>query len=325
MAGALADTCPEYGSAEIVGQVAVPGLDESSGVAASRTRDGVLFTHADGGEPRLFAITVGGQARESVAVTGAELDDWEDIAAAPCPDKGDCLYIGDIGDNQEARSSITVYVVREPAEGDDKARVRERYTAVYPDGPHDAEALMVHPCTGRIHVVTKADDGLSTIYRFPSPEELGRDTVTLEEVAKVAIEGATAEARGVTGGDYDLDGDRVVLRTQTQLLEWEIDPTKPNAHWSEAPRSLSAASVEQGEGVAFTLDGGLVTTAEGSPMPLAVVTCDVEPSGHECVFPQSGCGCAATSAPGWLWLLGALGVARRRQSRAHWSIRDQPS
>mgnify|MGYP000580552056 CR=1 FL=1 len=332
LATAIADTCPDYGETEPSGEVRIGGLSESSGVAASRIRPGVFFTHGDGGEPRIYAFRADGRALESVEVAGAELDDWEDIAAAPCPDKGDCLYIGDIGDNDEQRGSITVYVVREPEEGDDKTKVRERYTATYPDGAHDAEALLVHPCTGRIHVVTKSADGLSTIYRFPPLSEVGRDTVTLEEVAKVQIDAPTAEGRRVTGGDYDLDGDRVVLRTGAEVLEWTIDPEAPNSHWATPPRAYPAASgEEQGEGVAFDLDGGVVITSEGSPMPVARLPCSTEPSSHECVFPQSGCGCQSTSGGvggAWLAMLGLVGAAGRRGragQRRQRSIRDQPS
>jgi len=321
---ALADTCPAYEPVQITGEVRIPGISESSGVAASRVRSGVFYTHDDGGQPQIAAFRADGTALEVVEVAGAELEDWEDLAAAPCPDKGDCLYIGDIGDGGGGRSTVTVYVVREPDEGDDKARVRERYTAAWPAGASDLETLMVHPCTGRIHLVSKSDDGLSAVYRFPPLQELGRDAVQLEEVAQVQVDGPTAQARRVTGGDYDLDGDRVVLRTGTQLLEWAIDPAAPNAHWSTPPRVLAAASEQQGEGVAFDLDGGLVTTSEGSPFPVGRLTCEPEPSGHACDFPQSGCGCVTGASPagylGWLMVLGA-GLAQRRQR----SMRDQPS
>jgi len=320
---ALADTCPEYGPAETTGQVRIAGLEESSGVAASRVRPGVFFTHDDGGPAQIRAFRTGGQALESIDIQGADNVDWEDIAAAPCPDKGECLYIGDIGDNDENRSTVVVYVVREPEEGDDKARVREQLVAQYPDGPHDAEALLVHPCTGRVHIVTKDDDGASTVFRFPALSEIGKEVVTLEKVASLTIDGPIAEARRVTGGDYDLDGDRVVLRTGAEMLEWDIDPTAPNKHWATAPRRLAAADEQQGEAVTFDLDGNLVTTSEGAPMPVAVLPCTTAPANHECVFPQSGCGCAMGGPAGfgpWALLLG-LGLAQRRQR----SMRDQPS
>ncbi len=304
---ALADTCPEYGAPEELPAVQASGLSESSGVAASRVQPGVFFTHDDDGPPRLFAFDTSGTLLATYDVPDAENVDWEDIAAAPCPDKGDCLYVGDIGDNDDRRANVTVYVVREPEAGDTKVKLAARYTAVYPDGAADAEALLVNSCTGRVHIVTKGSDGLSTVYRMPF--DPGRDVVELEEVAKVEIQGPTAEARRVSGGDWDLDGDRLVLRTASQVLEWETDPAAPNAHWGDPPRVLVGADARQGEGIAFDLQGGLVFTSEGSPMPVAVMACEVVPSEEVCVFPQTGgCGCAQAPPAPW----GLLGWLRRR-------------
>ncbi len=288
---AFADTCDAYGAPEELPAVQASGLSESSGVAASRVQPGVFYTHDDDGPPVLYAFDRSGTLLATYEVPDADHVDWEDIAAAPCPDRGDCLYIGDIGDNNDDRAQITIYVVREPESGDTKVKLAERYTAVYPKGPADAEALLVQPCTGRIHIVTKGSDGLSTIYRMPF--DPGRDVVTLEEVGKVEIDGPTAETRRVSGGDWDLDGDRLVLRTSSQILEWQTDPNAPNAHWSDPPRILVGADERKGEGVAFDLEGGLVTTSEGSPMPVSVSPCDTTPSEHVCEFPQTGrCGCA---------------------------------
>lgn len=325
LAVAWAETCPVYGAPEELPAVQAAGLAESSGVAASRVQPGVFFTHDDDGPPRLYAFDASGSVVGTFEVPDADNEDWEDIAAAPCPDKGDCLYIGDIGDNNEDRPNITVYVVREPEAGDSKVKGVARYTAVFPDGPRDAEALLVQPCTGRIHLVTKAGDGLSTIYRMPF--DPGRDAVSLEEVGKVQIEGPTAEARRVSGGDWDIDGERLVLRTASQILEWNTDPDAPNAHWSDAPRVIVGADERKGEAVAFDLDGGLVTTSEGTPMPVSRFPCSTEPSSAECVFPQTGgCGCATGHPSSGLWVLLGLGWLRRRQSSSrHSSMRDQPS
>jgi len=303
LALALADTCETYGAVEELPSLQAAGLTESSGVAASRVQPGVFYTHDDDGPPRLFAFDRTGTLLATYDVADAEHDDWEDIAAAPCPDKGDCLYIGDIGDNDEDRANISVYVVREPEDAGDKAKLVARYTAVYPDGPEDAEALLVQPCSGRIHILTKGtSEGLSTVYRMPF--DPGRDVVTLEEVAKVQIDGPTAEARRVTGGDWDLDGDRLVLRTGSQVLEWTTDPEVPNGHWSDPPKVLVGAEGRQGEGAAFDLDGGVITTSEGAPVPLSTFACEVSPSSHECLFPQTGgCGCEQGGASWWpAWL-----------------------
>ena len=77
--------------------------------------------------------------RATVAVNVPAAVDWEDIAI-----DGKTIYIGDIGDNAAVRPSIVVYRVTEPALTA-KSVNATTFTLRYPDGPHDAEALMVDP------------------------------------------------------------------------------------------------------------------------------------------------------------------------------------
>ncbi len=101
--------------------------------------------------------------------------DWEALALGPCrdPDK-ECLYVGDIGDNMRHRRKIQIYRVEEPTVPLDGPPVRkklkgtERFDCIYPDGPHDAEALFVDPIAGIPYLVTKERGGsAASVYRFP--------------------------------------------------------------------------------------------------------------------------------------------------------------
>ncbi|MCB9696290.1 MAG: hypothetical protein H6738_05855 [Alphaproteobacteria bacterium] len=314
---AAAGTCVDQQPTEPLAMVSGAPFAEASGVAVSRTRDGILFLHGDkGDEPVILAVDRAGNVIDEHLLTDGTNEDWEDIAAAPCPDEGDCLYIGDIGDNDATRTNITVYVVREPVEGDDRIKSIRRYVGVYPDGPVDAETLMVHPCTGRIHVVTKADDGISTIFRFPFDPD---GTTVLEQVDKVAIDAPTLDGRQITGGDWDPDGERVALRGSDRIFEWTTDPDRPNGHWNDPPTVLVGTTEVQGEGLAYGLDGEIVTVGEGSPIPMSISRCDeLTPLQGTCEFPQTGrsCGCASgPRAPG-ATLLATLGLLRRRRIRS---------
>ena len=51
---ALADTCSSYEAPETIGEVSGSVIDEASGLAASRTRDGVFFTHGDAADPTML-------------------------------------------------------------------------------------------------------------------------------------------------------------------------------------------------------------------------------------------------------------------------------
>lgn len=315
---AVADaaTCGSYGDPDAVTEVAGASI-EASGLAASRTRPGVFFAHGDKNDaPVIVSFDEHGKLLGEHLVADATNEDWEDIAAAPCPDRDDCLYVGDMGDNDLDRPQVTVYVVREPDAKDDRVRSVARYTGVYPKGPRDAEALLVHPCMGAIYLVTKDSSGVSEIYRFPPFPE---DTVTLEEVATIDVSGAggVAESLEVTGGDWDADGERVVLRTSDRFFVWATDPSDPDAHWTEEPLVLVGTNHPRGEGVAFGMDGAIWSIGEGEPIPVDRMICEDEtPAAAECAFPQTGgCGCAGTQgsgALGWVAPLLAIGWRGRR-------------
>src|SRR2546425_2345850 len=66
--------------------LASPRLIESSGVAVSHAHPGVLWSHNDSGDgPYLYATDLTGADRGRVLVSGAENEDWEDMALGPCP------------------------------------------------------------------------------------------------------------------------------------------------------------------------------------------------------------------------------------------------
>ena len=132
-----------------------PRIDESSGLARSREHPGVLYTHNDAGNgPDLYAVDHDG-TRAVITVEDAEALDWEDMAST----RDGRLWIGDIGDREGVRSTISVSVVPEPTPLTTTTVAATTYRFTYPDGPHDAEALLIDPRRFRIYVVTKAPDG----------------------------------------------------------------------------------------------------------------------------------------------------------------------
>jgi len=165
-------------------------VPEASGVAFSGRTPGVVWTHNDSKKPIVWARSDKGAVIGSVHVTGAEIVNWEDIAVAPCSG-GSCLYIGDIGDNHASRSSISIYRVPEPAPNAKATDQAEVMHATYPNGPRDAEAIVVLP-KGDMFVVTKGEDGPSYLYKFPTPFRNG-ETVMLEWIGHVESTGGVAE------------------------------------------------------------------------------------------------------------------------------------
>lgn len=194
---ALASGGSPSAPAEVALTFADAGIDESSGLVVRSDR---LFTVNDSGAgPEVFEVDLA--TGETVGVTTYADEDPEDVealAAGP----GGTLWVGDIGDNRRARGSIRVYRLTPPPGG---GSVRATaFDLVYPDRPHDAEALLAHPRTGRLLVVTKQFMGGGVVYRAPRRLRPG-ETHQLERLGRVP--------GLVTGGTFLPGGDRILVRT----------------------------------------------------------------------------------------------------------------
>ncbi|HWW77716.1 MAG TPA: hypothetical protein VNZ44_20095 [Pyrinomonadaceae bacterium] len=255
-----------------------PAITESSGIVASRRNPGLFWTHNDSGDSaRVFAFDREGRSRGTFRVEGAQARDWEDIAAGPGPAQGQTyLYVGDIGDNGREREQVVVYRFPEPelkayATGG-AALSTEPAEAVrlkYPDGAHNAEALLVHPSTGDLYVVTKTAGGAG-VYKLAAPFT-AEGVHTLARVA--TLNGPEAFGMLVTGGDISPDGTRVALCDYLQAYELTLPAGAKNFDdiWSQTPVvvPIGVRGSGIGEAVCYRLDGAaLLATSEGDHPPL---------------------------------------------------------
>lgn len=252
-------------------------LGEASGIVASRLNAGVLWMHNDSGDgPRLFAVGTDGAALGRLTLEGATASDWEDIAAGPCPDgEGQCLWVGDIGDNLMARTDAALYAVREPVIdgpfGELSTTEFTRFPVGYGDEMINSEALMVAPDGTRFWVIEKVDGDTARIFEAAgplSPEQVNTFTpVGSFEAPGVAIAGG----RLVTGADLHPTGTRVLVRVYTGSFEYRLTPGQSPADLGVAERVTAAPgplSEGQGEAVGYSEDGLHVWTISESPEPM---------------------------------------------------------
>lgn len=239
----------------------LPEIRETSGVVASRTTPGVLWTHNDsGGEPVLFALDSAGGVLGSVEIRGARNVDWEDVAAGPCPGGGECLFIADTGDNEADRSEVSIYRVPEPGPADAVSATAVRTVLRYPEGPRDAESLFVLP-TGESYLVTKGRDEAAELYAAGVLPSAG-GTVTLRRL-RILDDAPEERMNQVTGASADPSGRWVAIRTYTAVYLFRTEQLLRGG--AEAVRfDLLPLGEPQGEGVALRSDGTIFLTSEGA-------------------------------------------------------------
>lgn len=217
-----------------------------------------------------------------LAVAGLDGADTEDVAVGPCDAKGgrSCLYIADIGDNLRARDFVTVTRVPEPnlsAGVPDAAVAGDVVSMTYPDGPVDAEALLVDE-QARMLIVTKAPGrrgrGAARLFVAEEFADLQLRAAGRVGLPQPALPLAAAVVGNVvTGGDAARG--LVALRTYDSIFEF-VAP-RPAAALTGFPqwpvREVSAPAEPQGEAVAYGPHGcDLFTVSEDSPR-LSVIPC----------------------------------------------------
>ncbi|MFI8203781.1 WD40 repeat domain-containing protein [Streptomyces sp. NPDC085937] len=146
-----------------------PRITESSGLAASRLHPGIYWTHNDSDDgPYLYAVDSStGDTVARLTLTGIGTPrDVEAISVGP----GNRLFVGDIGDNLGGTwPYVWIYELPEPEQLKDATVQATQYVVKYSDGPRDAEAMVVHPKTGRVYIVDKHEDGG---HLYEGPEKL---------------------------------------------------------------------------------------------------------------------------------------------------------
>jgi len=134
----------------------------------------------------------------------------------------------------------------------------------YPDGPHDAEGLGVHP-DGTVYLTTK-DSLKSQIFRLK--REQWRNSKPSEEMLELDLTldwsmlrpNTLAFTRMVTGMNIAPDGKRFLLLNYGDAMEFFVDLSASGinpAKWKDGAdyRTLQLITLEQEESIAYLPNG----------------------------------------------------------------------
>jgi hypothetical protein len=253
-----------YGAPVAQCQIGDPRLPELSGLV---TAGGTLLAMNDGGaQAEVFVLDAGCVVGE---VRSAPVDpyDPEDLALAA----DGTLWIADTGDNRQNRATVALIGLR-PDGTSSLTRL------AYPDGAHDAEALLLAP-DGTPYLVTKEVLGASAVYR-PDAGLTDGATVPLSKVAELGFTltgtpGGPVGRAGqllVTGGAVSADGQRLALRTYTDAYVWPLAGSDVVGALHGTPARVALPETPQGEAISFAANSrDLVVAGEGLPSVVTVV------------------------------------------------------
>lgn len=263
---------PRFADAVALGNVNTYDIWEASGLIASRQNPGVLWTHNDSGYPgTVFALSTNGTLLARWTLPSVFSGDFEDLAIGPGTSPSfQYLYLGDIGDNFLARTSIRVFRFPEPAAYTFRADAPpqgylprwEEITLTYPDGVYNAEAMFVDPRTGDLFIFTKLDNS-SRVYRATRAQLDSGEPVALQFAIEISF-------RRVSGADISPDGSMILVRRGGTAALW------PRAAGESVEAALAGnssspqlATEPNGEAIAFAPNNdAFYTLSEGYLQPI---------------------------------------------------------
>jgi hypothetical protein len=275
-AGQLARAAtPSFGQPVTNGFVNTYNLWEASGLIASRQNPGVLWSHNDSGYPgTIMALSTNGTFLGQWSMLNLPYGgDFEDIAIGPGPNpQYHYIYLGDIGDNFSTRSSIHVYRFPEPSAYDFQGSANvydyvpewQDIELIYPDGPHNAEAMLVDPITGDLFIFTKLTNS-ADLYRVTRDEMTHPWPATLTYMRSISFQ-------KISAADISADGGLIAVRRGTKGSLW----TRGANDTVDFALAKSSSSINintnepNGEAIAFEANGlGYFTISEGSFQPIS--------------------------------------------------------
>ena len=270
------------GGVEKIATVSHPALGEMSGLSAS-SYPGVYWVHNDSGdEARIFAIRANAEVvvprvirhlfpeRSTDDWPGYAIDnawqyDWEAMALSE-----GVLYLADVGNNDNARRDLGVYVVSEPnPEYVTKTRALKFVPIRYPDQSHypadqwhfDCEAVFA--AGGRLYFLTKHRQPGQALSWEPGTKLYRLDGLRTdrENVLKLIDrhDGVTLP----TGADLSPDGRHLAVLTYTHL--WVFDKPRRGDRWLQGTArvlALDREQVKQNEAIAWENERTLLMTNE---------------------------------------------------------------
>ena len=285
----MAQICQRWAAPEHIGALNSEALREASGLAVSALVSERLYSVSDSGSPDFYLSDLTGTNLQAVRIgsLGNYARDLEDLVVGPCGGVS-CLVVGNIGGNNSIRDRVEIIAVEELLEFPERVTPRYRHSLVYPDGPHDAEGLAIHP-NGDLYILSK-----ETLSPFgTAPARLYRvraalwQTDTSEPLPLTLV--ATLDLRALSGSAFDLlshlataldiapDGSRFLILTYNAAFEVALDLStlqgaSPVKMGADAPfQRIAIKRLAQQEGVAYLRDGrGFIYTTEsrrgGSPL-----------------------------------------------------------
>jgi hypothetical protein len=229
-------------------------LGEISGIVCGIKNNNWVYVHEDSGnDNEIYVYSKSGKYQGYINLFGIKNNDWEDIAIGPGPIDGESyIYVADFGDNNAVRRNINIIRFIEP----DLTKLDSNfiyqvydYAIIefeYPDGPRDAEELMINPINKDLIIVSKREANCH-VYSLPYPQN------TQKKIT--AIFHGKLPFKRIIAGDINQNGTQILLKDEGSIYLWNIENNPVETLFKHKPKKVNYAAEVQGEAVGWENDG----------------------------------------------------------------------
>ena len=238
--------CSKWGNPQKVGALDSNIIDESSGMEISTKGSQRIFHINDSGDGPYFYVTnMEGENTRPISIQDFSPVDVEDLTLGPCggekADEKSCLVIGDIGDNDRARSHVSLVFVEQRESFAQSVSPHKILRVRYPDGAHNAEGMAMN-AAGDVFILTKekhfssqqAAEAELFVLRREVIQRASSQTLEFEHVGSLDLpellgDKFSANGKIVTAFDIAPDNSRALILTYETALEVKWNKLTPSA------------------------------------------------------------------------------------------------
>ncbi len=238
-------------------------LAESSGLEV--TDASTFWSHGDSGNPpALYQIDSNGNVLRTVSILNSSNADWEDLAR---DDEGN-IYIGDFGNNGNARQNLVIYKIQNPDLSASDSLPAQAIHFNYPDqsafpppAPQmnfDMEAMIWHNDSLYLFSKNRTNpfSGFTRRYRLPSSP----GTFVAELLDSFYTGAGPDFLWWITAADISPGGKKLILLSHDKM--WLFSCFEGNDFFSGDVQQIGLGSFSQKEAVCFLNENEIYITDE---------------------------------------------------------------
>ncbi len=237
---------------------------EISAVEMTSKSDLIWTLEDSGGSAELYAFNKRGKLVNTLAITDAINIDWEELTSDPVGN----IYIGDFGNNHNARTDLTIYKINASDLRKSSTKSASKITFYYPEQTefppkktgrfYDLEAFFILNNTFYLFTKNRSSQSDGTTFLYTVPNEPGNHAAKRIGSIKTCPDITCA----VTSADLSPDGTKMALLSYGHI--WLFTGFKGDDFFGGKVKKIDFPSLTQKEGICFAGNNKLLITDERS-------------------------------------------------------------